>query len=60
MPDNGSRLVPALLTLGRFAAAAGFLGVAASSGALPLLTGFLGFLLARAAALRAAMPGQTR
>ena len=57
---HGSRLVPAILTLGRFAAAVGFLGFAASYGALPLLTGFLGFLLARSAALRAAMSGQTR
>lgn len=58
--EHGSRLVPAILTLGRFAAAAGFLGVAASYGVLPLLTGFFGFLLARSATLRAAMRRQTQ
>ena len=50
--ERGSRLVLAVLALGRFAAAIGFLGFAASHGTLPLLTGFLGFLLARSAALR--------
>ena len=52
MPNTEAGLVPAILTLGRFAAAVAFLGFAASHGALPLLTGFLGFLLARSAALR--------
>jgi hypothetical protein len=42
------------LTLLRVAAAAVFLMLAARLGALPLLTGFLGFLLARLLALRAA------
>ena len=46
------RLVPAVLTLGRLAAAALFLAGAASIGALPLLASFIGFLLARAVALR--------
>jgi len=49
-----ARLLPAVLTLGRLAAAMGFFGFAARIGALPLLTGFLGFLLARRLALRAA------
>ena len=47
------RLVPAVLTFGRLGAAILFLTIAAKSGALPLLGGFMGFLLARAAALRA-------
>jgi N-ATPase, AtpR subunit len=46
------RLVPAALTLGRLAAAILFLGFAARTGALPLLAGFLGFLVARGLALR--------
>lgn len=46
------RLMPAMLTLGRLAAAALFLVVAARSGALPLLSAFLGFLVARTVALR--------
>jgi hypothetical protein len=58
--ERGGRLVPIILALGRFAAAAGFLGLAASHGALPLLTCFLGFLVARSAALRAAMRRQTQ
>jgi len=58
--EHRSRLVPIILTLGRLAAAIGFLGFAASYGALPLLTGFLGFLLARSATLRAAMRRQTQ
>ena len=52
--DGRGRLLPAALTLGRLAAAILFLGLAARFGALPLLTAFLGFLLARALALRAA------
>ena len=48
------RLLPVALTLGRIAAAILFLGLAARFGALPLLTAFVGFLLARALALRAA------
>ena len=48
------RLAAAALTLGRIAAAIVFFGLAARLGALPLLSAFLGFLLARALALRAA------
>ena len=48
------RLVPAALTLGRLGAAILFFSLASRNGALPLLTGFLGFLLARGLALRAA------
>jgi hypothetical protein len=48
-----SRLMPAVLTVGRLGAAILFLAIATKSGALPLLGGFMGFLLARAAALRA-------
>jgi hypothetical protein len=51
---RGGRLLPAALTLVRLAAALLFLGAAARFGALPLLTAFLGFLLARAQAVRAA------
>ncbi len=47
------RLVPAALTLGRVGAAILFFGFASLNGALPLLTGFFGFLLARGLALRA-------
>ena len=47
-------LVPALLTVGRLATAILLLGVAARVGALPLLSSFMGFLLARALALRGA------
>jgi hypothetical protein len=46
-------LGPLALTLGRIAAAAGFLFVAAKLGAEPLLGGFVGFLIARTMALRA-------
>jgi hypothetical protein len=49
-------LIPAVLTLGRLAAAILFLGVAARIGALPLLSSFMGFLLGRALALRV-VPG---
>ena len=45
--------VPLALTLGRIAAAAGLLFVAARLGAAPLLGGFAGFLIARALALHA-------
>jgi hypothetical protein len=45
-------LVPALLTIGRLATAILLLGVAARVGALPLLSSFIGFLLARTLALR--------
>jgi hypothetical protein len=44
---------PLALTLGRIAAAASFLFVTAKLGAEPLLSGFVGFLMARAIALRA-------
>jgi hypothetical protein len=47
-------LVPAALTLGRFAGAVAVFGLAAWLGALPLLAALLGFLLARTAALRTA------
>jgi hypothetical protein len=47
-------LGPLAFTLGRVGAAVLFLGLAAKLGALPLLTVFMGFLVARAAALRAA------
>lgn len=50
--EASGRFVPAALTFARFAAAILFLGLAARFGALPLLTAFLGFLLARALALR--------
>ena len=45
-------LVPALLTVGRLATVILLLGVAARVGALPLLSSFIGFLLARGLALR--------
>ena len=44
---------PLALTLGRIAAAVAFLFVAAKLGAAPLLAAFIGFLMARALALRA-------
>ena len=46
------RLMPAVLTVGRLGASILFLAIAAKSGAFPLLVGFMGFLLARTAALR--------
>jgi F1F0 ATPase subunit 2 len=51
---SGGHLAAAALTLSRFAGTIVFLGLAASLGALPLLASFLGFLLARTLALRAA------
>jgi len=48
------QLAAAALTLGRIAGTIVFLGLAARFGALPLLSSFLGFLLARTLALRAA------
>jgi len=50
----GRCLAPAALTLGRLAGAIAFFGLVAQLGALPLLSAFLGFLLARTLALRAA------
>jgi F1-F0 ATPase (N-ATPase) AtpR subunit len=47
------RVVPALLTVGRFAAAILFFGFSVRVGALPLLASFLGFLAARGLALHA-------
>ncbi|MGA7326660.1 MAG: ATP synthase subunit I [Rhodomicrobium sp.] len=47
-------LVPIALTLARIGTAAGFLVLAARMGASPLLAAFIGFLLARAVALRVA------
>jgi hypothetical protein len=49
----GRRLAPAALTLGRLAGAISFFGLVARLGALPLLSAFVGFLLARTFALRA-------
>jgi hypothetical protein len=46
-------LGPPALTLGRIGAAVAFLFVAAKLGAAPLLAAFIGFLMARALALRA-------
>jgi hypothetical protein len=46
-------LGPLALTLGRIGAAVAFLFVAAKLGAAPLLAAFIGFLMARALALRA-------
>lgn len=51
---GGGRLVPAVLTLARIAGVIAFLGFAVRFGALPLLAAFLGFLAARALAVRAA------
>ena len=48
-----SWLGPLALTLGRIGAAIAFLSVAAKLGAAPLLAAFVGFLMARALALRA-------
>ena len=45
-------LGPLALTLGRIGAAAALLFVAAQLGAAPLLASFIGFLMARALALR--------
>ena len=50
----GHRLAPSALTLGRLAGAIVFFGLGARLGPLPLLSAFLGFLLARGLALRAA------
>jgi hypothetical protein len=50
----GRYLAPSALTLSRLAGAIMFFGLAARLGALPLLSAFLGFLLARRLALRAA------
>jgi voltage-gated potassium channel Kch len=47
------RFMPAALTFGRFAAAALFFAFMARVGGTPLLMAFIGFLLARALALRA-------
>jgi N-ATPase, AtpR subunit len=49
----GHRLAPSTLTLGRLVGAIVFFGLAARLGALPLLSTFLGFLLARRLASRA-------
>jgi N-ATPase, AtpR subunit len=49
-----SRLAAAALTIGRIAGAILFFGLAARLGSLPLLSSFLGLLLARTLALRAA------
>jgi hypothetical protein len=51
---DGSGFAAAALTLGRVAGAVVLFGLAAKLGALPLLSAFLGFLLARWLALRAA------
>jgi hypothetical protein len=49
-----SGFAPAALTLGRLAGAIALFSLAAKLGTLPLLLAFLGFLLARWLALRAA------
>ena len=49
-----SRFAMIALTLGRIAVAIAFFSLAARLGALPLLSSFLGFLLARVLALRVA------
>jgi hypothetical protein len=51
---SGRRLAPSALTLGRFAGAFVFFGLVARLGAVPLLSAFFSFLLARSLALRAA------
>jgi hypothetical protein len=50
---GGGRLIPIALTFGRVAGAILFFGLAVRFGALPLLAALLGFILARALALRA-------
>lgn len=50
----GRRLAPSALTLGRIVGAILFLGPVAQLGSLPLLSAFLGFLLARTVVLRTA------
>ena len=55
---GGGMLVPALLTAGRMAGAVLVLGAAAKAGAMPLLAMALGFLVARALALRAVRWGE--
>jgi len=47
-------MAPAALTLGRIVTAGGFFALVASFGAMPLLISFLGFLVARSLAVRAA------
>lgn len=51
--SGGGRLVAAALSIGRLVGMAGFLGLTAMLGAVPLLAAFLGFLAARAVAVRA-------
>jgi F1-F0 ATPase (N-ATPase) AtpR subunit len=46
------RLLPAALTVGRIAAAIAFFGIAVRFGAMALIAGFAGFVLARTVALR--------
>ena len=50
----GSRMAPLLLTVGRLASILLFLLLAVRLGAPPLLAAFIGFLIARAIAVRAA------
>ncbi len=54
---GGGMLAPTLLTAGRMAGAVLVLGAAAKAGAMPLLAMALGFLVARALALRAVRGG---
>jgi N-ATPase, AtpR subunit len=49
----GRRLAPSALTLSRLSGTIVFFGLIAQLGPLPLLSAFLGFLLARRLALRA-------
>jgi N-ATPase, AtpR subunit len=49
---DGGWAGPAMLTVGRFVAAAAAFALAARLGAVPLLSGFAGFVLSRGIALR--------
>jgi hypothetical protein len=55
--NNQSALAPVAFTLGRIAGAVIFLALAARLGAEPLIGAFLGFLVARAIAVRPARRG---
>jgi hypothetical protein len=55
--NNDGALAPVAFTLGRIAGAVIFLALAARLGAEPLIGAFLGFLVARAIALRLARRG---
>ena len=55
--NYGGALAPVALTLGRIAGAVIFLALAARLGAEPLIGAFLGFLVARAIAVRSVRRG---